>query len=110
MAEAGPERVTFEQGYEELKTIVGDLDRPDISVHEMFEGFRRGKGLEKALRGYLEQREGELTEIAEGNNVPEFEIVAPSAPASAHGATATAERDIQATRGRSTPTEEEIPF
>jgi exodeoxyribonuclease VII small subunit len=76
---AQQEQVTFEQGYEELKKIVSELDRPDVSVHDMFEGFRRGKGLETALRGYLSSREGELTEIAEGKNLPHFEIVAPSA-------------------------------
>ena len=80
MTDVAPqEQVTFEQGYEELKKIVSELDRPDVSVHDMFEGFRRGKGLETALRGYLSSREGELTEIAEGKNLPHFEIVAPSA-------------------------------
>jgi exodeoxyribonuclease VII small subunit len=73
------ERITFEQGYEELKAIVARLDDPELPVHEMFDGFRRGKGLEKALRAYLQEREGELSELEEGKNLPEFEIVAPSA-------------------------------
>jgi exodeoxyribonuclease VII small subunit len=73
------EQITFEQGYEELKGIVSRLDDPELPVHEMFEGFRRGKGLEKALRAYLQEREGELTELEQGNNLPEFEIAAPSA-------------------------------
>ncbi|HTA14787.1 MAG TPA: exodeoxyribonuclease VII small subunit [Solirubrobacteraceae bacterium] len=72
------EQITFEQGYEELKLIVSRLDDPELPVHEMFEGFRRGKGLEKALRAYLQEREGELTELEEGNNLPEFEIASPS--------------------------------
>lgn len=72
------ERITFEQGYEELKAIVARLDDPELPVHEMFDGFRRGKGLEKALRAYLQEREGELSELEEGKNLPEFEIVAPS--------------------------------
>ncbi len=72
------EQVTFEQGYEELKGIVSRLDDPELPVHEMFEGFRRGKGLEKALRAYLQEREGELVELEEGNNLPEFEIASPS--------------------------------
>ena len=83
--EAGPEgnlqereQITFERGYEELKVIVSRLDDPELPVHEMFEDFRRGKGLEKALRAYLQEREGELTELEEGNNLPEFEIAAPS--------------------------------
>jgi exodeoxyribonuclease VII small subunit len=73
-----PEQITFERGYEELKLIVTRLDDPELPVHEMFEGFRRGKGLEKALRAYLQEREGELTELEEGNHLPEFEIAAPS--------------------------------
>jgi exodeoxyribonuclease VII small subunit len=72
------EQITFERGYEELKAIVSRLDDPELPVHEMFEGFRRGKGLEKALRAYLQEREGELAELEEGNNLPEFEIASPS--------------------------------
>jgi exodeoxyribonuclease VII small subunit len=75
---AAREDITFEKGYEELKSIVARLNDEDVSVHEMFEGFRRGKGLEQALRGYLTEREGELTEIEQGNNLPEFNVVAPS--------------------------------
>jgi exodeoxyribonuclease VII small subunit len=72
------ERITFEQGYEELKSIVARLDDPELPIHEMFEGFRRGKGLEKTLRAYLQEREGELAELEEGKNLAEFEIVGPS--------------------------------
>jgi exodeoxyribonuclease VII small subunit len=74
------EDITFEEGYEELKGIVARLGEEDVPVHEMFAGFRRGKGLEQALRGYLADREGELSEIEQGNNLPEFNIVAPSQP------------------------------
>ena len=73
------ERITFEQGYEELKRIVARLDDPELPIHEMFEGFRRGKGLEKTLRAYLQEREGELADLEQGNNLAEFEIVAASA-------------------------------
>jgi exodeoxyribonuclease VII small subunit len=72
------EQITFEQGYEELKSIVARLDDPELPIHEMFECFRRGKGLEKTLRAYLQEREGELAELEEGNNLAELEIVAPS--------------------------------
>jgi exodeoxyribonuclease VII small subunit len=74
-----PEQITFEQGYEELKGIVARLDDPELPIHEMFEGFRRGKGLEKTLRAYLQEREGELAELEAGDNLAEFEIVASSA-------------------------------
>lgn len=82
---AAPERITFEQGYEELKRIVARLDDPELPIHEMFEGFRRGKGLEKTLRAYLQEREGELADLEEGNNLAEFEIVASSAGPTAAG-------------------------
>lgn len=78
-SEHSPEPITFEQGYEELKAIVAKLDDPDLPIHEMFEGFRRGKGLEQALRAYLQEREGELAELEAGNDLVEFQIVAPSA-------------------------------
>lgn len=107
------EHVTFEQGYEQLKAIVSELDRSDVSVHDMFEGFRRGKGLETALRGYLTSREGELTEIEEGKNLPRFEIVAPStagkaAPASVD--TQVEDRDFQPAPISDGPTVEEESF
>lgn len=79
------EQITFEQGYEELKGIVARLDDPELPIHEMFEGFRRGKGLEKTLRAYLQEREGELAELEEGGNLAEFEIVAPSTEPAAGG-------------------------
>ena len=80
MAEAAMTEITFEDGYEELKEIVAALDREDVTVHEMCEHFARGKGLEKALREYLEAHRGKLTEIEQGQHIPEFRIVAPSEP------------------------------
>lgn len=72
--------ITFEAGYEELKRIVARLDAEDVSVHVMCELFARGKGLEKALRGYLATQQGKLDEIEAGENLPEFTIVAPTVP------------------------------
>jgi exodeoxyribonuclease VII small subunit len=80
MADATATEVTFEAGYEELKGIVTRLDADDVSVHDMCELFARGKGLEKALRGYLTTQQGKLDEIEAGENLPEFAIVPPSAP------------------------------
>jgi exonuclease VII small subunit len=73
-----PEDISFEDGYDALKTIVARMGQDDVSVHEKFESFRRGKGLEQALRCYLSDRQGELTEIEEGKNLPEFRIVGAS--------------------------------
>lgn len=108
------ERITFEDGYAELKAITDRLAQEDVSVHEMFEGFRRGKGLERSLRAYLTEREGELTEIEAGRNLPEFDIVAPSAGGgrledvelSAGGGS----DDFRAARLETAGTDDEIPF
>lgn len=84
----GVAEVTFEEGYEELKGIVARLDADDVSVHDMCELFARGKGLEKALRGYLTTQQGTLDEIEAGENLPEFVIVAPSTAAAQDGSAA----------------------
>ncbi len=73
------EKISFEDGYEELKTITARLGEDDVPIDEMFQLLRRGKGLEKSLRTYLETQEGELQEIEAGNSLTEFEIVARSA-------------------------------
>lgn len=75
------EKISFEDGYEELKTITARLGEDDVPIDEMFQLLRRGKGLEKSLRTYLETQEGELQEIEAGNSLTEFEIVARSAEA-----------------------------
>lgn len=76
--QTAPAKVTFEDGYEELKRLVAEVDDEEITVHEMCEKFARGKGLERALRAYLDQQQGTLQEIEQGRNVPDITIVAPS--------------------------------
>jgi exodeoxyribonuclease VII small subunit len=115
---AAREDITFEKGYEELKSIVARLNDEDVSVHEMFEGFRRGKGLEQALRAYLTEREGELTEIEQGNNLPEFNVVAPSGPSGSSAKTEVslddeaflAQQTFTADEPKAGSIEGEIPF
>jgi exodeoxyribonuclease VII small subunit len=116
-ATATPENITFEDGYAELKRITERLAADDVSVHEMFDGFRRGKGLEKSLRGYLTEREGELTEIEEGRNLPEFNIVAPAAAGEPEEAAPADTGDFEAPSdgSRFTPqssggSDDDIPF
>ena len=74
------EDINFEGGYEELKAIVARLGEDDVPVQELLDSFRRGRGLEKALSAYLQEREGELAEIESGQGLPTFNITAPSAP------------------------------
>ncbi len=93
-ADAEPEKITFEDGYENLKQIVDRLGEDDVPIHELFDLLRRGKGLEKSLREYLETQEGELSEIEAGNSIESFEIVAPAA----------------APEARNDPGEDDFPF
>ncbi|HXB64301.1 MAG TPA: exodeoxyribonuclease VII small subunit [Solirubrobacteraceae bacterium] len=101
--------VTFEDGYEELKRIVARLDAEDVTVHEMCELFARGKGLERALRGYLETQKGKLDEIEAGENLPEFTIIAPSFPLVA-APPADQSRPAQAPFDSPPGVDDDIPF
>jgi exodeoxyribonuclease VII small subunit len=75
-----PEEITFEQGYEELIEILYSLEHGDVAVAETVEKCRRAKALEHALRGFLEERKGELERIEAGDRLPEILISASSAP------------------------------
>lgn len=75
-ADEAPEQISFEAGYEELKEITARLAEDDVPIDELFALLRRGKGLEKSLRTWLETQQGELEEIEAGKSLAEFEIVA----------------------------------
>jgi hypothetical protein len=78
-----------------------------VSVHETCELFAKGKGLEKALSTYLTEQQGELDDIEAGQNLPEFRIVAPSAPDTAAPHPAV---DIAPAPRRAQPADDDIPF
>ena len=75
-----PEEITFEQGFEELTQILDSLEQGDVAVAETVEKCRRAKALEQALRGFLEDRRGELERIEAGDELPDIRISANSAP------------------------------
>jgi exonuclease VII small subunit len=76
---AEPKKVDFETGYGRLRGIGERLEDPNVPVSEMCDLYAEGRGLSKALLGYLDEREGELKEIDAGNNLPPFEITATAA-------------------------------
>ena len=94
-----PEEITFEQGYEELTQILDSLEQGEVAVAETVEKCRRAKALEHALRGFLEDRKGELERIEAGDRLPEILISASSVPSTRAGA-----------NGRAAGAEDEIPF
>ena len=71
-AEATP--IAFEAGLERLEAIAARLDRADVTVQETIALLREGRGLERALRAYLERAEAELREIEAGRNVPAYVV------------------------------------
>jgi exodeoxyribonuclease VII small subunit len=77
------EEITFEQGFQELTEILDSLEQGEVAVAETVEKCRRAKALEQALRGFLEDRKGELEQIEAGDELPEIRISANSAPATA---------------------------
>jgi exodeoxyribonuclease VII small subunit len=75
-----PEEITFEQGFDELTQILDSLEQGEIPVAETVEKCRRAKALEQALRGFLDDRKGELERIEAGDQLPDIRITANSAP------------------------------
>lgn len=73
-----PQNVSFEQGLERLEEIAEKLGEAELSVEETIALLREGKGLEKALRVYLETAEKDLQEIEKGKGLTEFVIQRPA--------------------------------
>lgn len=71
-------KVSFEQGLERLEEIAERLGEAELSVEETIRLLREGKGLEQALRAYLETAERDLQEIEAGRGLDRFEIDRPS--------------------------------
>lgn len=69
-----PTPIAFEAGLERLEAIAARLDRADVTVQETIALLREGRGLERALRAYLERAEAELREIEAGRNVPAYVV------------------------------------
>jgi exodeoxyribonuclease VII small subunit len=74
-----PQKVSFEQGLERLEQIAEQLGESELSVEETIALLRDGKGLEQALRAYLETAEKDLLEIEQGKGLTEFVIERPDA-------------------------------
>jgi hypothetical protein len=72
-----PHKVSFEHGLERLEEIAAKLGEAELSVEETIALLREGKGLEKALRTYLETAEKDLQEIEKGKGLTEFVIERP---------------------------------
>lgn len=70
-----PTDITFEAGYERLKSIAERIDEEEVPVSEMCNLFAEGKGLERALSDYLDTQQARLEEIERGDGVESFRIV-----------------------------------
>ena len=72
-----PQKVSFEDGLARLEAIAEQLGDAELGVEQTIALLREGKGLEKALRAYLESAEKELEEIEKGKGLTEFAIERP---------------------------------
>ena len=73
-----PKRVSFEAGLERLEEIAERLGEAELSVEETIRLLREGKGLEQALRAYLETAEHDLQEIDAGRGLDAFVVDRPA--------------------------------
>jgi exodeoxyribonuclease VII small subunit len=71
----GPIRISFERGMARLEEISNELDAGDVSLDRTIELMREGKGLERALRGYLDRAAERLAAIERGEMQTLYEIV-----------------------------------
>jgi exonuclease VII small subunit len=69
-----PEEKSFEDARAELRAIVERLAEDDVPMAEVMERSRRGKAIEVALGGYIEDTRGELDRIESGEDLPEITI------------------------------------
>lgn len=72
--EDGPTPIAFEEGLVRLGAIAGRLDEADVSVEETLVLLREARGIEAALRAFLERAEAELRAIEDGTGVPRYEV------------------------------------
>ena len=73
-----PQHVSFEAGLARHEAIAERLGQAELSVEVTIALLREGKGLEQALRAYLETAESDLQEIEAGRGLMEFVIDRPS--------------------------------
>jgi exodeoxyribonuclease VII small subunit len=70
-----PIAVSFEAGMARLEEISHELDSGDASLDRTIELMKEGKGLEQALRTYLDRAAERLTAIEQGEMATLYEIV-----------------------------------
>ena len=75
---SGATELTFEAGYERLRSIAERINKEEVPVSEMCDLFAEGKGLEQALSGYLDTQTQRVEAIERGEGIQAFRIVAPA--------------------------------
>jgi len=77
--------LTFESGYERLRTIAGRLNEEEVPVSEMCDLFAEGKGLEQALTAYLDTQRERVEAIERGEGIQAFRITSAAAESNISG-------------------------
>ncbi len=80
---AEPTAISFEEGLARLGAVAQRLDEADVTVEETLALLREARGIEAALRAFLERAEAELRAIEDGTGVPRYEVRAVVRPAAA---------------------------
>jgi exodeoxyribonuclease VII small subunit len=60
-----PGKMTFEQAFEELETLVTDLESGDLPLEASMENFARGQALAKRCSQLLEEAELKLVSLTQ---------------------------------------------
>jgi exodeoxyribonuclease VII small subunit len=94
VTEETPIRISFEAGMARLEEISRELDSGEAPLDRTIELMREGKGLEQALRSYLDQAAERLSAIEQGEMLTLYEIVSISEPPAAAQVPASDPRDL----------------
>ena len=63
-----PGKMTFEQAFEELESLVTDLESGDLPLEESMENFARGQALAKRCSQLLEEAELKLVSLTQDDS------------------------------------------
>lgn len=68
--------ITFEEGLKRLEQIASEIESDAVPLERTLDLVREGRGIERALREYLERCERELTDITAGDAPATHRVVA----------------------------------
>lgn len=65
-------KLSLEEAFEKLETVIETLEQPDTSLEESFDAYKEGVALVNLCNGMIDRVEKEVRVLAEGGMSDEF--------------------------------------